>query len=207
MSGRGLRAAGVAYGTALLLAGCAWGGGSNSSVAATTPAFGDSPPPPVGSIEHPRPVECIDGMTYATGPSTPPPPSSHPTPNLRDVIVGPLAWKGVREMATGVQSAYGYRNSDGWHYKVAPDVQAGAVVTVTIGSQQRASAGLEYGTGNGASPTPAVTFHSCPGAVTGFPGGFFVAGDGRACVPLDVRVADGPPRRVVISFFNGDCPA
>lgn len=243
MSGRVLRAAGVAGGTLVLLSGCTLGGG-HAGGAATTPALAPSAPPPVGSIEHPRPVECADGMTYHQGlgggpgssghssPTPPPPPSTspashtpaspsashragkHPTgspspgPTAKDdVTVGPLTWQDLRTLASGDQHARGSENSGGWHYRVSTLVAPDAVVTVVVGAQQRARAGLEFGGEYGVAPAPAVTFHGCPVEPTSFLGSFFVAGDGRACVPLDVRVGDGPTRHVVISFFNGRCPA
>jgi hypothetical protein len=255
MSGQGRRAAGVAGGALVLLTGCTFGG--HSGVSATSPPA-ESAPPPVGSIEHPRPVECADGLTFTGGGTTPPspttattapaPPSSDrpvratgsarptgtgthtapgkstPSPTgtgmptgappagrvaapAADVTVGPLTWKGLRDMATGDQTVYGTHNSDGWHYRIGPVLLPGSTVTLTIGAQQRARAGLEYGGGYGTTPTPAVTFHSCPGAATTFPGGFFITGDGRACVPVDIRIGDGRARRVLISFFDGDCRA
>lgn len=235
MSGRVLRAVGVASGALLSLAACSVG--SHVDVTATTPTLSASALPPVGSIEHPRPVECLDGLphhlpegtlppawaappmnrttppgptmpqvTLTTTPSTGPS-ADHETPDAGDVTVGPLTWKGLRAMASGQQTTYGTQNSDGWHYRIGPAVHSGAQVTVIIGAQQRARAGLEYGGGYGTNPAPAVTFHSCPDSTTTFPGGFFVAGDGRACVPVDVRIGDGIPKRVVISFFNGDCPS
>ncbi|WP_037908575.1 hypothetical protein [Actinacidiphila yeochonensis] len=85
-------------------------------------------------------------------------------------------------------------------------MRADAVVTVTVGAAQRAHAGLEF-SGEYGAPTPAVTFSGCPDGPTAFLGAFFVAEDGRACVPVDVRVGDGPARHVVISFFEGRCPA
>jgi hypothetical protein len=115
--------------------------------------------------------------------------------------------RGLRTLATDDQSAHGRHDSDGWHYRIASTVRPHSTVTVTIGAQQRARAGLEYGGGYGVTPAPAVTFHSCHGFTTTFPGGFFIAGDGRACVPLDVRVAGGPAEHVVISFFKGRCAA
>lgn len=215
-------------GAVTLLAACTAGGGGPSDddagIAAVT-----SDAPPVGSIEHPRPVECVEGVPDpggATTPATTPPsgtptgtragtragtptgkPSGTPAAGKADVTAGPLVWRGLRALATGDQKDYGSRNSDGWHYKIGAELPADAVATVTIGAQQRARAALEYGQGYGNSPAPAVTFHSCPATPTGFPGGFFVAGDGRACVPVEVRVGDGAPQRVMISFFNGPCPA
>jgi hypothetical protein len=261
MSGRALRAAGVASVALALLSGCTLGGHPHG--AATTPALAPSAPPPVGSIEHPRPVECVDGTTYRPGqsgsPDSPGPgnPSAHgnrgdpsakpssptsssaslsPTPSAPsashqspshpsrahpsgtaspsagaakkdDVTVGPLTWQDLRGLADGDQRGRGIDNSGGWHYRISSLVGPGAVVTVTIGAQQRARAGLEFGGEYGIAPAPAVTFHGCPGGPTSFLGAFFVAGDGRACVPLDIRVGDGPTRHVVISFFNGRCPA
>jgi hypothetical protein len=149
-------------------------------------------------------------MTYSlngTGAVGVAPSAPRPTAATADVTAGPVTWKGLRAAADAGQNTSGTHNSDGWHYRVALVVRPGAVVTVTIGAQQRARAGLEYGGGYGTTPAPAVTFHSCPGSATTFPGGFFVAGDGRACVPLDIRSDDGPARHVVISFFKGACPS
>lgn len=279
MSGRVLRAAGVVCGALALLSGCTLGTHAHPTPALPAPT---SAPPPVGSIDHPRPVECVDGTALVPGTSgTPPrgvpgwqghpdpsqPTASSPSPSSvpssapssappsappsaappaagssvasslsgaspraavsskaptspagsgtgaaagagsGDVTVGPLTWHGLRDLATGDQQAHGVVNSGGWHYRAGPDVAGGAVVTVTVGAEQRARAGLEFGGGYGNTPAPSVTFHSCPGSVTSFYGGFFVAGDGRACVPLDIRVGDGPVRRVMVSFFNGPCPA
>lgn len=244
MSGRGPRAAVVVGGAFALLAGCTLG--VHHQPAPADPTLSAAPPPPVGSIEHPRPVDCVDGTAASLGragtpladspgalPPSPTPSSrspkgsSSPSPkgsgspspksssgagsrlgtDLGDVTVGPLTWHGLRGLATGDQQAHGVANSGGWHYRAGPAVTGDAVVTVTVGTGARARAGLEYGGGYGNTPAPAVTFHGCPASVTSFYGGFFVAGDGRACVPLDIRVGDGPTRRVVISFFNGPCPA
>lgn len=236
MSGRGPRAAVVVGGAFALLAGCTLG--VHHQPAPADPTLSAAPPPPVGSIEHPRPVDCVDGTAASLGragtpladspgalppsptPSSPSPKGSgSPSPksssgagsrlgtDLGDVTVGPLTWHGLRGLATGDQQAHGVANSGGWHYRAGPAVTGDAVVTVTVGTGARARAGLEYGGGYGNTPAPAVTFHGCPASVTSFYGGFFVAGDGRACVPLDIRVGDGPTRRVVISFFNGPCPA
>ena len=124
------------------------------------------------------------------------------------MTVGPLTLHGLRGLAGGDQNAHGVHNSDGWHYLIGTAVSSSpAAVTVTIGTEQRARAGLEYGGSQGMAPAPAVSFHGCPGAATSFLGAFFVAGDGKACVPLDIRVGDAAPQRVVISFFNGQCPA
>lgn len=223
MSGRVLLTAGAMCGVLVLLGGCS--SGAHPAADDPGPAASGSPPPPVGSVGHPRPVECVEGITSidggsggAHGDTTPLAPTASATsapsaggagrPDAAtDVTIGPLTWRGLRGLATGDQHAHGVQNSDGWHYRVGPDIAAGAVVTVTVGVQVRARAGLEYGSGYGDAPAPAVTFHSCPAAPTSFSGGFFVAGDGRACVPLDVRIGDAAPRHVVISFFNGRCPA
>jgi hypothetical protein len=211
MSGRAWRSAGVAAGALALLAGCTSGG--RSAPAETTAG---TPPPPVGSIAHPRPVQCLEGTTYTPPPSHRASPGSgtpsHPAPteppaSKTDVAVGPLTLLSVGALAQGDQQGHSYHNGQGWHYRVDSEVRNAQLVTLTIGPEQRASTGLEYGLGYGMSPAPAVTFHGCPGAPTIFIGAFFVAGDGRACVPLDVRVGNGPPRRVVISFFHGHCPA
>ncbi len=263
MSGRALRAAGVAGGALVLLSGCGLAGGHARHDPGPS-AVAPSAAPPVGSIEHPRPVTCLDGFTPGASPnhtgdgahndsgssagatptpeapaSDPPsapartsstspaspsstaasaPPSGRATPSRSgtpspggargrdDLTVGPLTWQGLRALAAGDQSGRGAQNSGGWHYRVRSRVAGDAVVTVTVGAEQRARAGLEFGGVFGGAPAPAVTFHGCPDGPTTFVGSFFVAGDGRACVPLDVRVAGGPARHVVVSFFAGPCP-
>lgn len=247
----------------LLLGGCRASSHPHPS-AASVPA---SAAPPVGSVEHPRPVDCADGRvrgpvpaqdrptasvatslsstigagasvadsaapsgatsgggappatraplasgTAATRtPATPGP--DHDSEALRrsSITIGPLTWPAVRTLASGDQHAHGFQASGGWHYPVTTDIEPGQVVTVTVGAAERARAGLEFGgrfsQDSGTTPTPAVTFHGCPGRATAFAGAFFVAGDGRACVPVEVRVGDAPARRAVISFFNGTCPA
>ncbi|MGC9671503.1 hypothetical protein ACNTMW_33790 [Planosporangium sp. 12N6] len=71
--------------------------------------------------------------------------------------------------------------------------------------EARAVAGLTYGQQWSYSPAEAVTFHACEAFDTVYIGGFHVVG--RRCVPLDIRVGDQPPTRVVISFFTGKpCP-
>jgi hypothetical protein len=52
-----------------------------------------------------------------------------------------------------------------------------------------------------------VTFHGCADDTTSFLGAFFIADDGRACLPLEIRAGDGATRRVVISVYSGRCPA
>jgi hypothetical protein len=122
-------------------------------------------------------------------------------------MVGPLTLRGVRALKDGNQHTNGVHNSEGWHYIIGMSVKAGAQVTVTVGAEQRARAGLEFGGAQGTTPAPAVTFHGCPGGATDFMGAFFIAGSGKACLPLEIRAGDGPAQRVVISFYNGRCPA
>jgi hypothetical protein len=214
MSGRAWQAAGVTGGALLLIAGCTWGAHKDPPAAADP---SEAPGPPVGSVEHPRPVDCVDGTTPLPGqkagstatagrPWSPPgSPSSHS--GRDDVTVGPLTLQGLRGLVAGDQEAHGVHNSDGWHYLIGASVRDGGSVTVTIGTEQRARAGLEFGGGQSMGPAPAVTFSACADAATSFLGAFFVAGDGRACVPLDIRPSDAAPQRVVISFFHGECPA
>lgn len=246
MSGLGVRASGVALGIITLVTGCTSGGTSHPPDDSATVRITSDAPPPVGSVEHPRPVECVEGVDRTgpattdaapgsgkrtgspmksatttistTDPTTAPTSPSHPgssttspatTPATADddVTVGPLTWPGLRALADGDQNSYGYRNSDGWHYKVGTQLRAGTTVTLTIGAEQRAKAALEYGRAFGSTPAPAITFNGCPAKSTYFIGAFFIAGDGRACVPVDVRVGQDASRRVMISFFNGQCPA
>ncbi|WP_327288066.1 hypothetical protein [Streptomyces sp. NBC_01198] len=136
-----------------------------------------------------------------------PPASPSSSPGHDDVTVGPLTLEGLRGLVGGDQNAHAVHNADGWHYLIGASVRDGGAVTVTIGAELRARAGLEFGGNQGMAPAPSVTFYACPDAATSYLGAFFVAGDGRACVPLDIRVGDGAPQRVVISFFRGECPA
>ncbi|MFF6960626.1 hypothetical protein [Streptomyces sp. NPDC008317] len=238
MSGRGIRASGVALGVIALLSACSSGGSTHRPVVTDSARVTIEAPPPVGSIEHPRPVACVEAVRSPGGSATevttgnsparstgsttiaPTSPSSTssssdasasssaaPATAKNDVTVGPLTWTGLRALADGDQTGHGYHNSDGWHYKVAASIRTGSTVTLTIGAEQRAKAGLEYGRAFGSTPAPAITFDACPAQPVVFIGGFFVAGDGHACVPVDVQVGQGAPRRVVISFFNGQCPA
>ncbi|WP_159011924.1 hypothetical protein [Streptomyces sp. NRRL F-5123] len=194
----------------LLAAGCSTGGHG----AAHDPPPAASPGPPVGSIAHPRPVTCADGHTTGTVRGTPTagavdrpwaPAAPPAAPTAKDVRVGPLTLHGLRALEDGDQNAHGVHDADGWHYMIGAVLGSGGPVTVVIGPEQRARAGLEFGGDQGLAPTPAVTFQGCPGAATAYLGAFFVAGDGRACVPLDIRTGDGAPQRVVISFFAGRC--
>lgn len=231
MSGRGWRTAVGTFGVigAVLSAGAAVGGCSADSPdsSAAPPTTSLSAAPPVGSVDHPRPVDCQDGATAtptsapaATSPGTSsasaPSSRRHATPSRsapgwdprqNDVTVGPLTLQGLRALTEGNQYTHGVHDSQGWHYLIGTAVRADAEVTVTVGTEQRARAGLEFGGAQGTTPAPAVTFHGCHTGTTTFLGAFFLAGDGRACVPLDIRVGDGAPRRVVISFYNGTCPA
>ncbi|MFI0719229.1 hypothetical protein [Streptomyces sp. NPDC021224] len=195
----------------LLVAACS-AGGHGGTHDPSLPAA--APGPPVGSIAHPRPVTCGDGHTTGTVQGTagtadrPWAPAAPPAaPTAKDVTVGTLTLHGLRGLADGDQEAYGVHDADGWHYMIGVVLGSGSPVTVVIGAEQRARAGLEFGGDQGLAPTPAVTFQGCPGAATSYLGAFFVAGDGRACVPLDIRAGDGAPQRVVISFFAGPCPA
>lgn len=192
-----------------LAAGCSAGGHGAAHDPAPPAA---SPGAPVGSIAHPRPVTCTDGNssgngTDAAGGDRPWAPAVPPAPTAQDVTVGPLTLHGLRALETGDQSAYGVHDADGWHYMIGAVLRSGEPVTVVIGAEQRARAGLEFGGDQGLAPTPAVTFQGCPGAATSYLGAFFVAGDGRACVPLEIRAGDSTPQRVLISFFAGRCPA
>jgi hypothetical protein len=123
------------------------------------------------------------------------------------VIIGPLTLWGLGDLSQGDQAAHSLHNADGWHYRIDTEVLGSDAVTITIGIEQRARAGLEYGSGYTDAPVSAVTFRGCPGYPTLFIGAFFVSGDGRACVPLDIQVDDRSTQRVMISFFDGPCSA
>jgi len=121
-----------------------------------------------------------------------------------DVVVGPLGWPGLKTWATADPSGY-VTSASGNDFKVGAEIKAGATVTVSVPAAAPGHAGLEYGQSWSYSPAQAVTFHACPDTDTAFIGGFHV--EGRQCVPLDIAVGGAPPTRVVVSFFNGACPA
>lgn len=106
--------------------------------------------------------------------------------------------------ATADPSGY-VTSASGNDFKVGAEIKAGATVTVSVPATAPGHAGLEYGQSWSYSPAQAVTFHACPDTDTAFIGGFHV--EGRQCVPLDIAVGGAPPTRVVVSFFNGPCPA
>jgi hypothetical protein len=120
-----------------------------------------------------------------------------------DVVVGSISWPELRTWATADPSGFRASGSAS-DYKIGAQVEAGAVVTISVAPEARAYAGLDYGQASGYSPTSAVTFHACAGADTAFIGGFHVVG--KHCVPFDVSEHHNPTRRIVISFFNGPCP-
>jgi hypothetical protein len=172
---------------------------STHSTRATSPA--SSSPPSPSTSAHVSPTADPSATAH--------PGSADPAaaPAGPDIAVGPLTWQGLGDLADGEQRDLGRQNSGGWHYRIDALLRAGASATVTVGAEQRARAGLEFGGEYGSAPAPAVSFHACPGSPTSFHGAFFVAGDGRACVPLDIKVGDAPTRHVVVSFFSGRCPA
>jgi len=131
------------------------------------------------------------------------------------VIVGPIAWVGLRR-AAAVDPAR-LELVETW--KAGALVKAGAVVTVVVPKAYRTQVSLLHRTATGRRVTdgePAVTFRACDrstkafsgegvvGPYTGFPGGFIVAG--ARCVPLDVWGHGRPrPYRVVVSFAAAKC--
>ncbi|MET8787451.1 MULTISPECIES: hypothetical protein [unclassified Streptomyces] len=121
--------------------------------------------------------------------------------------MGPLRWPGLKGWKDGRPTDFGGRTADGWHYKIGAELERGSVVRVTVAPEARQRAGLGYGQEEGYTPAAEVTFRACPDADTAYVGGFYVQGDGRFCLPLDVRVGHGPPRRIVVSVFSGDCRA
>jgi hypothetical protein len=144
----------------------------------------------------------------------------------RSVIAGALALPHARAFANDPDPDPGARFVG---YKILVVVRAGARVIVSIPSEHRRDASLDYAYGTAAGPrrTPpvklsdgvaSVAFEACPsgtrpftrrhplGRETQFNGGV-VTRWGR-CLPLDVwvRGRDQPIRRV-ISFGAGECAA
>jgi hypothetical protein len=125
----------------------------------------------------------------------------------RSVVVGPLAFVGLRDAAT--QPASDFRRRDGRYQglKALVVVQAGATVTLVVPAAERRHLSLLYDPDtwdevNGyriADGDTAVTFRSCPSAQTPlgadgtqFNGGFLV--DGPRCATLEVSTPSGGHR-------------
>lgn len=133
--------------------------------------------------------------------------ASRPLPDKTDVTVGPLRWSGLKAWQDGRQTDFGGRTGDGWYYKIGTEIEQGSVVTVSVAPEARQRASLGYGQEEGYTPAAEVTFNACPDSDTAYFGGFFVSGDGRFCLPLDVRVGKAALQRIVISLFSSGCQA
>ncbi|MFD5717178.1 hypothetical protein [Streptomyces sp. NPDC127036] len=112
---------------------------------------------------------------------------------------------GVKGWQDGRRTDFGARTREGWHYKIGAEVKRGSVVTVSVAPEARQRASLSYGQEEGYSPVAEVTFRACPASDTVYVGGFFISGDGRICLPLDVQVRKAAPQTIVIPVFSGAC--
>jgi hypothetical protein len=114
----------------------------------------------------------------------------------RDVRVGPLTLRFVRDFASRPRSWFAPAGSD----KSIAVLDPGADVTVVVAEGHRDDVALNY-----LEPAPAVRFTACSDRGTPFNGGFVAAGP--RCAPLDVYVGESrAPLRVVLSFGAGHCP-
>lgn len=147
-----------------------------------------------------RSVWCRRGEAYGRLALRPP-------SDKTDVVVGPLRWSGLKGWQDGRRTDFGGRTGGGWHYKIGAEIERGSVVTVSVAPEARQRAGLSYGQKEGYTPAEEVTFSACPDSDTVYVGGFFISGDGRFCLPLDVQVGKAAPRRIVIPVFSGACRA
>jgi hypothetical protein len=159
------------------------------------PSRPDTTAASAGTVANPRSILCL-------------PHEAHIEQTIRrstdDVVVGPLGWPHLKTWATAAPADF-VMSTSGNDFKVGAELQAGATVTVAISPEAPGHAGLDYGQSWSYSPAQAVTFHACPHTDTAFVGGFHV--EGRQCVPLDIAVDKAAPTRIVVSFFNGPCPA
>lgn len=128
-----------------------------------------------------------------------------------DVSAGPLTYPNAQLLRRpGTQrSFYGGGapvEADGsTFYKLGTFVQAGSTVTVTLAKSALSYARIQL---SGTVPTAdAVTFVSCKaGSVTAWVGGYVLLRRDSACVPVEVMVSgEQHPRRLTLSFFNGNC--
>ena len=117
-----------------------------------------------------------------------------------DLQIGPVAFVGLARLADPSRfGGVGESRNGRVLLKTPLKVRAGRVVTVRVSSADRSVAGLTFVHGAPlATGQPAVKFVACRkgerafsydgvvGAVTGFPGGFSLAGP--ACVHMSVRV-------------------
>jgi hypothetical protein len=160
---------------------------------AAQPAGPDSTAASAGTVANPRSILCD-------------PHEAHIERTIQrsadDVVVGPLGWPHLKTWATADPGGF-VTSASGNDFKIGVELQAGATVTVTVALEARTYAGLDYGQSWSYSPAQAVTFHACPHTDTAFIGGFHV--EGHRCVPLDIRIGNAAPTRIVVSFFNGRC--
>jgi hypothetical protein len=175
--------------------------------------------------------DTLPGESITVPPSTAASPSPHPIANFvrtcdtavfgdlgpgwiqTSVVVGPIVFVSLRGYASLPRSEFHTPDGKGRAVKVLVVVHGRRPVTLRVAAPFRARASLLYdperfldrnvapiGLGD-----PAVRFEPCGGGrqQTQFNGGFLV--EGPACVPIEVRTADGTVRRTTLPFGAGDC--
>ena len=199
----------------VMAASCTGGGGGtpspSASVRATRPPTTESPP-----AEIPSPfVRTCESAVYG---------QLAPNWMTRSVVVGPLAFAGLKNAAR--ERARDFQRRPGGYdaVKELVVIRTGSTATVSIPRFEWKYVAFLYDPA--ASPSGnrgrwwlisdgerAVTFRACRqgespygSGPTQYNGGFIV--DGPRCVALDVRIGDQMPKRVVVSFGTGSpvCP-
>jgi len=132
----------------------------------------------------------------------------------RSVVVGPIAFVALPFAATAPAREFA-PDKDGFRsVKALAVVDRGTEVTVSVPPDERGHVALLYdpevfNSRQMADGDTAVTFRACPRGDRSFPGptqfnGSFIV-DGPQCATLEVRVGDGPLRRVDVAFGTRTC--
>lgn len=148
-----------------------------------------------------------------------------PAPGSGDVVLGPLYFENLAELASEDASTFTPRGGRRYFpIKIPVAVRAGTRATLVVDARARGGAGIDYteppppagGPFTVANGGAAAELRSCPedvpsfgyagtvGPWTQFGGGFLVGGAG--CVPVELHVAGRrEPHRATLSFGAGDC--
>jgi len=231
--GRGATAATAAL-AAIVAASVGGGGKSNPAPGSPAPARPPLNTAPISQVQPPPrgtqsvSVGCASAV-FSPGQTWP---NHWPRPYANTIVAGPLAWPGLRYVATdsglpgGAPPPASYAPQQGFAtaVKALVAVDDGGVVRVSIPATERGRLSLDYTyiqPRNPNRPDPyrvadgarEVTFRACaPGSndapSTLYAGGFIVAGAQCARIDIYASVSDPPLRRQIPFGVPGSsCPA